>query len=160
MVWMSKTAKKQKTETGAKGIARALTDIFPRMLLNMSRLGGTQSGNTLTLTPAQLRALIALDVESRPVRMSALAEALGVTQSTTTDVTKRLMRMGYLTKERLPGDERVVCVSLSERGRKIVKELRGEKFRQFLKICEALPETEQQRLLKSHQLILRIYSTM
>jgi DNA-binding MarR family transcriptional regulator len=157
---MSKAAKSLERGTDAASIAEALTDIFPRMMINMSRLGGSRSCSATTLTAPQLRALLAVEMEHEPMRMSALAIALGVTQSTATDVTKRLMRLGYLTKKRLAGDERVVCVSLSDRGRKAVAEMRGEKFRQFLKICEALPEDERVRLLKSHQLILGIYSAM
>ena len=152
-------ARTVKTPTHAEKVALALTDIFPRVMVNMSRLGGSQC-NSAPLTSPQMRVVFALDMKKEPMRMSALAEALGVTQSTGTDVTKRLVKLGYLKKERLAGDERVVCVSLSERGRKAVEELRGEKYRQFLKICEALPEAEQKTLLKSHQLILEIYSKM
>jgi DNA-binding MarR family transcriptional regulator len=157
---MVKPAKTPKYLTDAESVAAALTDIFPRVMINMSRLGGSQSCSALTLTAPQLRALLAVDLAKKNIRMSALAEALGVTQSTATDVTKRLVRLGYLTKERLAGDERVVCVGLSGHGKKAIKELRGEKYRQFLKICEALQNDERVRLLKSHQLILEIYSAM
>lgn len=157
---MTKAARTPEAGADAETIALALTEIFPRVMINMARLGGSQSCSALTLTAPQLRALLAIDLAQGPLRMSALAEALGVTQSTATDVTKRLTRLGYLTKKRLAGDERVVCVSLSDRGHKAVEELRKEKFRQFLKICEALPQDERVRLLKSHKLILEIYSTM
>ena len=144
----------------AKTIAAALADIFPRMMVSLARLGGSRSSHALPLTAPQLKALFAIHVRGKAMQMSELAEALGVTQSTATDVTKRLVRLGYLTRKRLTGDKRVVCVSFSAKGRKIVREMQSEKFHQFLKICEALPKAGREQLLKSHQLILDIYSAM
>jgi DNA-binding MarR family transcriptional regulator len=144
----------------AETVARALADIFPRMMESLARLGGSRSSQALPLTAPQLKALYAIHVQGDEMQMSELAEALGITQSTATDVTKRLVRLGYLIKKRPSGDKRVVCVSLSAKGQKIVQEMQSEKFQQFLRICEALPKAARQRLLKSHQLILGIYSAL
>ena len=162
---MLNTVNKSKTDLAgsrlaAEVVARALAEIFPRMMMKMVKLGDGLPRSVGSMTPQQLRVLTALDMAGRPLRMSELSEALGVTQGTVTDVTKRLIKLRYLLRERLKEDDRVVCLSLSVQGRAVVRELHQQRYKLFLKVCEDLDPGTRRKFLESHQVILEIYSTV
>ena len=68
-----------------------------------------------------------------------------------------LLRMGYLEKRRSPDDERVVRISLSTEGHRIVSEIK--KYRQvfFGDLLENLARSSQRKLIDSHRYILETY---
>lgn len=55
--------------------------------------------------------------------MSELAAGLGVTLATATGVVDRLLEKGYVVREGLPGDRRVVICRLSPEGQDFMKAL-------------------------------------
>jgi DNA-binding MarR family transcriptional regulator len=74
------------------------------------------------LTMPQLRVMLILWREG-PARMSELASGLGVTLATATGVVDRLVEKGYIGREGLPGDRRVVICRLSGEGQEFMKAL-------------------------------------
>ena len=56
-----------------------------------------------------------------PLRVSQLAAQLGIGQSAATTACQRLARQGLVTRTRLPADERVVLVTLTDAGRRRVE---------------------------------------
>jgi DNA-binding MarR family transcriptional regulator len=77
---------------------------------------------TTDLTMPQLKVMLILWREG-PARMSELASGLGVTLATATGVVDRLVEKGYIVREGLPGDRRVVICRLSEVGQEFMKAL-------------------------------------
>ena len=77
---------------------------------------------TTDLTMPQLKVMLILWREG-PARMSELASGLGVTLATATGVVDRLVKKGYIVREGLPGDRRVVICRLSEEGQDFMKAL-------------------------------------
>lgn len=55
--------------------------------------------------------------------MSELASSLGVTLATATGVVDRLVEKGYVVREGLPGDRRVVLCRLSNEGQVFMRSL-------------------------------------
>ena len=77
---------------------------------------------TTDITMPQLKVMLILWREG-PARMSELASGLGVTLATATGVVDRLVEKGYIVREGLPGDRRVVICRLSEVGQEFMKAL-------------------------------------
>lgn len=77
---------------------------------------------TTDLTMPQLKVMMILWREG-PARMSELAAGLGVTLATATGVVDRLLEKGYVVREGLPGDRRVVICRLSPEGQDFMKAL-------------------------------------
>ena len=77
---------------------------------------------TTDLTMPQLKVMTILWREG-PARMSELASGLAVTLATATGVVDRLVEKGYVVREGLPGDRRVVICRLSQEGQEFMKAL-------------------------------------
>ncbi len=77
---------------------------------------------TTDLTMPQLKVMTILWREG-PARMSELASGLAVTLATATGVVDRLVDKGYVAREGLPGDRRVVICRLSQEGEEFMKAL-------------------------------------
>jgi DNA-binding MarR family transcriptional regulator len=77
---------------------------------------------TTDLTMPQLKVMTILWREG-PARMSELASGLAVTLATATGVVDRLVDKGYVAREGLPGDRRVVICRLSQEGQEFMKAL-------------------------------------
>jgi DNA-binding MarR family transcriptional regulator len=54
-------------------------------------------------------------------KVSELQAALGVAQSTTSEITSRMTRVGLLTKRRDPKDQRALILELTSKGREAFK---------------------------------------
>jgi DNA-binding MarR family transcriptional regulator len=72
----------------------------------------------LGLTYTQYIAIVALCEEDNQT-VSSLGEKLFLESNTLTPILKKLEGMGYLRRQRDPGDERQVLVSLTDAGRRL-----------------------------------------
>ncbi|MDF3336955.1 MarR family winged helix-turn-helix transcriptional regulator [Mycolicibacterium septicum] len=75
------------------------------------------------ITYTQYIAIVALSEQDHQT-VGGLGEKLFLESNTLTPILKKLEALGYVTRQRDPGDERQVVVSLTEAGR----ELRAEAF--------------------------------
>lgn len=89
------------------------------------------------LTMPQLKVLLIL-LRAGATRMSELANGLEVTMATATGVVDRLVEKGYVVREGLPGDRRVVISRLSPEGEEFMKRLRLSGRVQIGRILEAM----------------------
>ncbi len=89
------------------------------------------------LTMPQLKVLMIL-WRAGATRMSELATGLEVTMATATGVVDRLVEKGYVVREGLPGDRRVVISRLSPEGEDFMKRLRLSGRDQISRILEAM----------------------
>lgn len=72
------------------------------------------------ITPLQLRVLLTLSVEG-PQTVSELARNSHTAGANISAQAKRLAAQGYLLRRRMPRDERVVHLSLSPKGKELVR---------------------------------------
>lgn len=77
----------------------------------------------LDLTIPQLRAIFLL-AESGSIRMSPMAQELGITLSACSHLVDKLVRSDFVTRSADPDDRRVVCCTLTERGQALAERLR------------------------------------
>jgi len=89
------------------------------------------------LTMPQLKVLLIL-WKAGATRMSELATGLEVTMATATGVVDRLVEKGYVVREGLPGDRRVVISRLSPEGEEFMKRMRLSGRVQIGRILETM----------------------
>ncbi len=77
-----------------------------------------------------------------PRRITALADAEGLAQPTTTLLVKRLERGGLVSRERQDDDRRVVLVRITEPGAAAVADFRERAFARLAGYLDRLPERE------------------
>jgi DNA-binding MarR family transcriptional regulator len=97
------------------------------------------------MTPQQYWLLRQLSNEG-PLRISELAQALGVTTGTATVACQRLEKSGLLTRERQIDDERVVLVMLTKQGQALIEETLQKRRDVLNQLLQVLTKDEQTKL--------------
>jgi DNA-binding MarR family transcriptional regulator len=90
------------------------------------------------ITLPQHRALVLL-ASRGPQRMIDLAALLGVNSSTATRHCDRLQRRGLIQRDPAPDDRRAVRISLTEAGRRLVRQITDARRREISRILHAMP---------------------
>jgi len=99
----------------------------------------------LDITMPQLKILVVLYIRGT-MRMSNLATDLQVTMATATGLVDRLVERGYLIRESLPEDRRVVLCRLSESGQKTVSSIWESAGKRSQELLDALSTNHLQML--------------
>ena len=95
------------------------------------------------ITIAQYRTLVVL-ASRGPQRLADLAEHLGVTPPTAGRMCDRLARRGLVARQRAHDDRRVVRISLTEDGRRIVDDATRRRRVFLARILAAMPAERRQ----------------
>lgn len=125
-------------------IAAVLT--ASRMLVGVSARALGRTAPSLTLP--QLRALVVLDGRG-PVKLAALADALGVNPSTALRMVDRLEAAGSVTRQANPGNRREVVLSLTDRGRGLVAQVLADRHAEIATIVSRLPADRRTGLIEA-----------
>lgn len=99
------------------------------------------------ITNNDLHIVEAIGIEN-PRKMSDIAKKLNVTAGTLTTNINSLEEKGYLVRERSTQDKRVVCVILTEKGRKAFFHHRDYHKRMIRAIVKDLREDEREILVR------------
>lgn len=93
--------------------------------------------------------MVALDLlaQRSRVKMSEIAHALSVRLSTATPLVDRLIRQGMATRARDEKDRRLVWVTITPKGRKVVGDIIREKQASIRAIFGALTDRERDQYL-------------
>ena len=131
----------QNGQNGQDGLVDALAQAAFVMMAVLSKVG---ADNDLSLT--QLRVLAIL--RDRRLRMTALADYLGLEKSTMTGLVDRAEKRGLLHRAPSPGDGRAVDVFLSREGAELAGRLSTHITRTLSPMTSKLAPPEQ-RLLQT-----------
>lgn len=113
----------------------------------------------LDLTLGQLKALIL--IYSQPqMRMSNLAETMGVTLPSCTNLVERLTRSGMVERRSDPGDRRVVLCVLTPEGEALVTRLRQVREMVSNKLLERLTTEELRVVVRAMELLQKAAASM
>ncbi|WP_312337457.1 MarR family winged helix-turn-helix transcriptional regulator [Anaerospora hongkongensis] len=125
-------------------IVKAIAIISDAMRDSMRRYKeNTQTSQELfNLSITQLHYLHAIK-ERNNVTITELAELFGVQKSTVTVTVNKLLQSGFIEKLTSQDDLRVIYVSLTEQGKKII-ELEDTGYRQFAASILAMLDKEEQ----------------
>jgi len=84
--------------------------------------------------------------KSSEVTMTELVEYINVPMSTATGIVDRLVKKGYIARERSEADRRIVVLKLTEEGSNLVKNLKDLICKYLNMILQDLTEEEKQSM--------------
>lgn len=109
---------------------------FPNEWINMD----------LKFSKTELFAMLLLD-RNKEVTMTELVEYINSPMSTATGIVDRLVKNGYLSRNRSETDRRIVVLKLTESGAQIIKDLKTLISKYLKLIVDDLTEEEKQFLM-------------
>ncbi|MEU7057237.1 MarR family transcriptional regulator [Streptomyces sp. NPDC046197] len=99
-----------------------------------------------SLTLPQLRALVVLDTRG-PVKLAALAAALGVNPSTALRMVERLEVLDLVDRRTNPASRREVVLSLTSAGHALVTRVLAHRRAEIRRLVQRLPQAERAALV-------------
>jgi DNA-binding MarR family transcriptional regulator len=106
------------------------------------------------LSPARLSALSVL-VFGGPRTLGELAAAEQVRPATMTRIAQSLVEDGYALRERDPSDGRVVRLSATAKGRRVMQQGRERRVANLARLLERLPDEDVARIYEAAELVER-----
>jgi DNA-binding MarR family transcriptional regulator len=100
---------------------------------------------SVDLTFTQLRALSTI-ARRQPLRVSGLAQELGVGLGAASALTDRMVRHGLVSRRPQEGDRRIVLLEVAQRGRKLLDRLEQDRTEHFGKLIERMTPAERDAL--------------
>ncbi|HET9138170.1 MarR family transcriptional regulator [Actinophytocola sp.] len=134
-------------EAGAD--ADAVTDAVlaaSRMLMGLSARSIAAVDDTITLP--QFRLLVVLDGRG-PLKLTAIAGALGVNPSTATRMVDRLVTTGRISREPNPASRRELVVDLTASGRALVRDVMRRRRALINRIVSGMTPTARRNLVRA-----------
>ncbi len=80
-----------------------------------------ETSQDLDITTLQLKMIITLSANKEPVSIGSLGKSIGVTGGNISNICKKLEKQGFVNRNRSEEDERVVKVSLTEKGQEAAR---------------------------------------
>ena len=84
-------------------------------------------------------------------KMSELARELGITMGAATSIVDRLIKAGLVKRERSTEDRRVVLVSLSKKGRRMMEEVHKVTLELMANLLSRLSAREREAFLSAYE---------
>ncbi len=123
-----------------------LLELFLQNGLRPFQLDAELAAYEKIVTHSELITLLILELKG-PRTMSDLAHDLGSPHSTLTSITNRLTRRGFVQRERLAKDRRVIEVQLTDAGGALARDIRQRIELMLLKVENALTPQELQQFI-------------
>lgn len=133
----------------AAGTADAVTDAVlaaSRLLVAVSVRSIASVDESITI--AQFRMLVVLSTRG-PMKLSLLAEHLGVNPSTATRMIDRLIAADLVDRQVNPASRREVVVDLTSTGAAVVTKVMQQRRREIAKIVARMPDRHRVELLRA-----------
>jgi DNA-binding MarR family transcriptional regulator len=133
------------------GAGRESADEVVTAVLTASRLLVALSARSLasveeSLTLPQFRMLVVLDTRG-PLNISRLGEHLDVIPSTAMRMVDRLVAAGMLGREPSPATRREILISLTAKGRSVVREATERRRAEIARIVATMPKAQRAGLV-------------
>lgn len=125
----------------AERLERILREICFRI-----KVKGREVLKKYPITPAQFD-LMQKIYFTGPKTMGELSTNLGIAKSTTTGLVNRLEKDGFLERIKSNDDKRVITVSLTEKGKKVIDEVIIERVQFIRNVLESMPEHFEDELI-------------
>ena len=122
-----------------------LADLLHRLTRRLRRSQAERLA-PLGLTPAQERALRVISRSDEPLRMTELADRLGIVPRSLTTVVDALEEAGLVRREIDPRNRRAILLRLTDQGAAVRDELREARRRAAEDLFAPLSETDRETL--------------
>jgi len=109
----------------------------------------------LEFSKSELFAMLIVDRHGEVI-MSQIADYLNIPLSTATGLINRLVKHGYVKRERSETDRRIVVIRLADPGKETVARLKGTVLRYLSLIQQTLTAEEQEMLLDVFRKVLNV----
>lgn len=129
-----------------------VSGMFRQLLKSMSQEWNKISTKEYNLTFPQFQVLYTLNMRGS-LKVSELAEALGLTSPAITSLTDKLIAAGYVKRERAEDDRRVVYTMITKEGYEIIDKIKDDQKEVIQVFFGMLSEEDIQHLR-------RIFSSM
>lgn len=116
--------------------------MFPEELINID----------LEMSKQELFFLLATD-KNGEITMSQFSDLLNVPMSTSTGIADRLVKKGYILRDRSQHDRRIVVIKLTKNGKKFIENLK-DKIKSFISIFDDAITDDEKMLLMN--IVLKI----
>lgn len=138
-----------------KDISGEIIKIFPRLMRAVSK----ESSDELIRGEITIPQMILLQIllEKNMCTMSNIAKDMGITTSAVTGLTDRLIRSKLITRTRGIKDRRIVIVSLTEKGKDLIKRIFNQRQQMMRRVLSVLTPKEREIYLS---LIKKIYNRL
>jgi DNA-binding MarR family transcriptional regulator len=128
-------------------------DAITEALLTASRLLVAMSARSVALidesiTIPQLRTLVILSTRG-PINLATLAGILDVAPSTTGRMVDRLVSAGLIDRQPHPDSRRELVVSLTSRGRDVVRAVTAQRRDEIARVVRKMPREDRHGLVRS-----------
>lgn len=135
-----------------------VTDIerLLRHVASIIRRRGRDILSVFGITTPQFNALLALK-DNPNITMGDLCEKLFLACSTATDLVDRMEKHGFLVRHRDPQDRRVIRLSITEKGLKVISEVMKARLQYVSSILDNLKGEEKDQLVAT---LGRLHSLM
>ena len=121
--------------------------IYVGLLANLFEVAEQSSSDMTNLNKPECR-VISVVGQGQPLIMREIAERTNLSVTNTTGIVEKLVRKGYVQRERSEQDRRIVCIRLTADGARIYQ-LEVENYRSVsLAILAALDEGERDEMLR------------
>lgn len=132
-------------------------DIFELIFDNLKRLIFPEKWLVLDLEMSKQEFLALLILErSGAIIMSQIADYINISMSTATGIIDRLVKKGYVVRDRDEADRRIVIIKLSAKGKSLIGEMK-ERIAVYIKRAyEVLTEDERQYLFRILEKVLNV----
>ncbi|KUO70025.1 MAG: TrmB family transcriptional regulator [Desulfosporosinus sp. BRH_c37] len=110
----------------------------------------------LTVSKTELLAMLIVDRYGEVI-MSQISDYINAPLSTTTGLVNRLVKNGYLQRERSDEDRRIVAIQLTDQGRSMMTEVKAS-IGSYLERINAVLSTEERQAL--FQIFLKIVDAL
>ena len=126
-----------------------IENIWDLVFDNLKKLLYPQEWISLDLEFSKSELFTMLFVEKQgEIIMSNIADYINVSMSTANGIVERLVKNGYLARERSDSDRRIVVIRLTDNGKKLIDELKSTIFEYIRLIYDALDEEERNLIFK------------
>ena len=107
------------------------------------------------LSASQAMALVSID-QAGEMKMSPLADCLGLSPGAATSLVERLVEQGLVERRRIEDDRRAVCVHLTEAGKTLLTDTLALKREMGWQLFQLLPAEARQQLLGAMEAIRQV----
>lgn len=111
----------------------------------------------LNFSKSELFTMLLIDKHGEII-MSKIADYINVSMSTANGIVERLVKNGYLKRDRSDLDRRIVVVCMTDKGKTVVAELKNMVFEYIKLVYEELDDEERKLIFKVFDKITNIFS--